>query len=347
MAIRNKGTKWQVDVTYLGVRAPRISCDTAEEARKIEAHFRAHLMNGGDPAQLAPGAPSGAASTVTLSRLVDATIAAQWRGTKGEENATRNAHSWCEEMGYDYPVHKLRGEDIADVVDAWAERGLAAGTINRKIAALSVMLNIAEEREWITKKPKLTRKKEYEGRLRYFSDNEVESLIDHSEGDIPLRNLIILAVETGMRQGELLGLTKRDVDLDRGLILLGETKGNKRRSVLLTDRARRSAKSMLQGAHMRDHERLFEDRLTCRNISRWMATWKTKMGLPKDDEACFHTLRHTTCSRLVQRGVPIVVVQKWMGHATIQTTMKYAHLAPDSLNLALAALNDPKKGNTQ
>ena len=342
MAIRPKGNKFQVDVTVKGVRAPRVSCDTLAEAQKEEARFKAHLLAGGDPAELVSDAPSGSSLVVTLAQVVDATVSAQWRGTKGEENATRNAHSWCEELGYDFPVNKLGPQEVADVVDAWAAKGLAAGTINRKIAALSVMLNIAESRGWIEKKFKMQRKKEYEGRLRYYSDAEVDSLIDHAEGDVQMRNLIILAVETGMRQGELLGLTKRDFNFKKKLIELGETKGNKRRSVPLTEAAYRAAHSMcLNGLF--DHERIFEDRLNARNISRWLATWKTKMGLPKDDEACFHTLRHTTCSRLVQAGVPIVVVQKWMGHARIETTMKYAHLAPDSLDVALHALNNWKE----
>ena len=56
MAIRNKGTKFQVDVTVKGVRAPRVSCDTLAEAQKEEARFKAHLMAGGDPAALAPDA---------------------------------------------------------------------------------------------------------------------------------------------------------------------------------------------------------------------------------------------------------------------------------------------------
>jgi len=339
MAIRTKGTKHQVDVTVKGIRAPRVSCDTLAEARAVEARFKAHLMNGGDPAELSPEGTQSATSTITLAQVVDAAVATQWRGTKGEENATRNAHAWCEALGYDFPVTKLGVAEVTDVVDGWAAKGSAAGTINRKIAALSVMLNIAKDREWIEKKPKLQRKKEYEGRLRYFSDAEVDSLIDHAEGDAQMRNLIILAVETGMRQGELLKLTKRDFNFARGIIELQATKGNKRRSVPLTEWAKAVSRQLcLNGLF--DHDKVFEDRLTSRNISRWLATWKAKLGLPKDDEACFHTLRHTTCSRLVQAGVPIVVVQKWMGHATIQTTMKYAHLAPDSLDVALAALNE-------
>lgn len=338
MAIRNKGSKYQVDVTVKGVRAPRVSCDTLAEAQKEEARFKAHLLAGGDPAELAPDAPMGSTSAITLAQTVDAAIAAQWRGTKGEENATRNAHSWCEALGYDFPITKLGAAEVTDVVDGWAAKGLAAGTINRKIAALSVMLNVAVDRGWIDRKPKLRRKKEYEGRLRWFSDDEVESLIAHTGSDRPMRYLITLAVETGLRQSELLGLTVRDIDLNNGIILLGETKGNKRRSVPMTNTARVTCRALVQG--LMAHERVFEDRLTCRNISRWMATWKSALGLPKDDEACFHTLRHTCCSRLVQAGVPIIVVQKWMGHATIQTTMKYAHLAPDSLDVALRALNE-------
>lgn len=339
MAIRNKGNKYQVDVTVKGVRAPRVSCDTLGEAKREEARFKAHMLAGGDPAELASDAPFGATAEITLAQVVDATIAGQWRGTKGEENATRNAHSWCEALGYDFPVHKLGAAEFSDVVDAWAASGLAAGTINRKIAALSVMLNIAEGRGWIEKKIKMMRKKEYEGRLRWFSDEEVESLIDHAADDAQMWNLIILAVETGLRQGELLGLTKRDIDLKHGLITLGRTKGNKRRSVPLTNYAKDAAQRLCMVNSLLDHDPIFEDRLTSRNISRWMATWKVKRGLPQNDEACFHTLRHTTCSRMVQAGVPIIVVQNWMGHATIQTTMKYAHLAPDSLEVALTALN--------
>lgn len=92
----------------------------------------------------------------------------------------------------------------------------------------------------------------------------------------------------------------------------------------------------------RHDDLLFSANITCRHISRVISTWKAKRGLKASDEACFHTFRHTTCSRLVQRGVPILVVQKWMGHSSIQTTMRYAHLAPYSLDVALLALNERK-----
>lgn len=339
MAVRMKGSKWQVDVTVKGVRAPRISRDTKAEAQEAEKKIRYLLSTGATVAAVAAEFKDTPTPVVkgTLGGLITATYASRWRGTKGEDTAMTNAHAWADEWGLDMDVGAIGSAEITDVVDAWAANGSAAGTINRKLAALSVMLKVAMERGWIDRLPTITRRKEYEGRLRWFSDEEVESLTNYEGNSVEFRQLVALAVDTGMRQGELLGLTRRDIDAERGLVLLGETKGNKRRSVPLTDAAKAVLTNLMRGK--RDHEHLFPASLTKRSISRLMGRWKQSRGLPHDDEACFHTLRHTTCSRLVQSGVPLVVVQKWMGNASIQTTMKYAHLAPDSLNVALEALN--------
>lgn len=336
MAIRNKGNKFQVDVSVKGVRAPRVSCDTMVEAQAVEAKFRAHLLAGGNPSELVEGPAGSSTKGPTMGDLLDVTYRDKWRGMKAEVSSLRNGTVWADMLGYDFPLHELGPDEVTKVCDKLAVQGNSQSTINRKLAALSVMLGIGQDRGWC-RRFKLPKKREYTGRLRYFTDDEVESLIDYAGADVPLRNLLILAVETGMRQGELLGLTPRDIDLKRGLISLHVTKGDERRSVPLTNRAKGVCKALIDG--LLPHEKVFVDRLTCRNISRFMAMWKHSRGLPSNDEACFHTLRHTTCSRLVQDGVPIVVVQKWMGHSVIETTMKYAHLAPDSLDLALVALN--------
>jgi len=341
MAIRQKGNKWQVDVTVQGARSPRVAADTRAQAEKIEADFKARLLAGASPASLLPEAPKALAKG-SLGALLDATFKARWAATKAEVSSLRNGNVWVDELGADYEVYKLGkpegAQAVADVCDKLHVGGNAAGTINRKLAALSVMLGVAEERGMIDRRIKLPKRKEYEGRLRWYDDEEVESLINHGLAvSQTMGRLFELAVETGLRQSELLGLTKRDFDLKGGLVLLGRTKGNKRRSVPLTNKALQVAQRLCEG-HL-SHEKVFPDQITCRYLSRLIGMWKNTRGLPKDDEACFHTFRHTTASRLVQRKVPIVVVQKWMGHATIQTTMRYAHLAPDSLDMALEALN--------
>ena len=59
------------------------------------------------------------------------------------------------------------------------------------------------------------------------------------------------------------------------------------------------------------------------------------------DDACFHTLRHSYISWLVQDGVSIPVVKELAGHADIKTTMGYAHLSPDNLVAAVEQVFDP------
>lgn len=336
MAIRAKGNKWQVDVTVGGVRAPRVSADTKVEAQRIEADFKAKLLRGVPPEALVLRAAQKKLGEDTLGNLIDAAHAAFWRGRKAERTSHRNALSWADELGEDFPVAAMTADKIGEVCDRWGAKGLAAGTINRKLAAASVLLRLAAERDLIAKVPRLPKRKEYEGRLRYYTDAEVASLLDHVSADTGMRDLFLVAVETGMRQGELLSLIKRDLDLDRKLILLGETKGDKRRSVPITQAATDTLKARV--GNLLDHEKVFPTTITTGLISRTIRRWKTKIGLPDADEACFHTFRHTTCSRLVQAGVPIAVVQQFMGHADISTTMRYAHLAPNSLEAARVAL---------
>jgi integrase len=341
MAIRQKGTKWQVDVTVAGVRAPRVNCDTRQAALKIEAEFRSKLLAGVPPEQLVPQGTAKVTETDTIDAVLTATHRAKWMGTKGEVTALYNGGVWATELGAEFPIADVTAAVVADVVDGWIAAGAKPGTINRKLSALSVMLRVAEERGLIEKRPKLSWRKEYEGRLRYYTDEEVDSLLEHAAYDPPLRRLFVAGVETGLRLGELQAMQARDVDLDARRVDLGATKGNRRAAVRLTGAAAEALRYML--IDKRDHDPVFPPHLNSRHISRVMAAWKRERGLPATDEACFHTFRHTTCSRLVQRGVPILVVKEFMRHANIETTMRYAHLAPDSLDLALAALEGTSK----
>ena len=67
------------------------------------------------------------------------------------------------------------------------------------------------------------------------------------------------------------------------------------------------------------------------------------MGMGHDKEFVPHCLRHTCASRLVQRGVPLLVVKEWLGHADIQMTLKYSHLCPTNLEDAVKVLEPSNK----
>lgn len=338
MAIRQKGNKWQVDVTHKGVRAPRVSADTYAEAERIEAEFKASLMAGQVPTpnRLSRSPQAHKSSVATLAQLANYAVMHHWKGMKSEVSSTHTAYAWVDELGPDFPTAKLSREVIDQVTARWGE-SVKTGTINRKIAALSVMLKIAEEKGALSHSFTVKQKKEYGGRIRWFSEDELASIESYFKDEQTFLDLFILAVDTGFRYGELRGVTPRDFNPSTGKLSTWVTKGDTPRSVPLTPRAREIV--IRRRADVRDWEPMFPNTINSSAVSRRIAAWKEYAGIPKEDEACFHSFRHTCCSRLVQAGVSLPVVKDWMGHKTIQTTMRYAHLAPTALDDALKALS--------
>jgi len=87
--------------------------------------------------------------------------------------------------------------------------------------------------------------------------------------------------------------------------------------------------------------------LDVHKVDRLWDRLRTHLNYSHDKQFVVHSLRHTCASRLIQRGVPLAVVQKWMGHRAIQTTLRYAHLAPDNFKVALEALETRKEAVSQ
>lgn len=351
MAIRPKSGGFQVDVTWQGQRAPRVTVPDKATAERLEAQFKADLMAG---RPIDAGAVSKArvkatrGSTATMGQLYDYAMRRRWRGSKSERTAEVTARMCVDYLGWDRPVAEVTSEVASSMADEWAEQGSANATINRKLAALRVMLNYALEKGEIDVLPRWEQRKEYEGRLRYFSDDEERSLIDFFSDDQTFVDMLVLGLDTGFRYAEIVGLQVKDFSFSTGKLTTWETKGNRARSVPLTPRARAVAMRLRSGK--RDFDPMIAKPYPSQRVSARMARWKAFEGLPAGDEACFHSTRHTCCSRLVQKGVPLPVVQKWMGHADINTTMRYAHLSPDSFDQAVQALTEwttqPEKETT-
>jgi integrase len=134
----------------------------------------------------------------------------------------------------------------------------------------------------------------------------------------------VLAINTGLRRGELLGLTWERVDLSRGVIRLELTKSGKRREVPLNDDSYRALVN-----------------LTPKTAGRVFSTkslrkaYENAVVAAKVDDANFHTLRHTFASWAVMRGVSLKELQELLGHSTLTMTLRYAHLAPERLRTAV------------
>jgi integrase len=216
-------------------------------------------------------------------------------------------------------------------------------TVNNMLTALGHLLQVARKRGLVAAVPEITRIKAPLPEWDFLTFEEAERLIAHADG--MWRTMIIVALRTGLRRGELRALRWEDVDLVRGRLRVvqnyvrGQTKApksGKPREVPLSCAAR----DALAGHRHTRGERVF-----CDGQGRPLTTGLMASQL---ERACrhaglrvigWHVLRHTFASHLVMRGVAIRAVQDLMGHASIVITQRYAHLAPHVVQDAVRLLD--------
>lgn len=172
----------------------------------------------------------------------------------------------------------------------------------------------------------------------YFSKEEFNNLLSCIES-IDLKDIVVFAVNTGLRQSELLNLQWEQIDLERKLVILDNrthiTKSKKVRTIPLNESAMNVIKSRLNN----DHKRVFtfEGNL----ISQHALSIRFRYILNKNhfkNGLKFHSLRHTFASWLIQKGVSIYVVSKLLGHSDIKTTEVYSHLSLSNFEDAVSII---------
>lgn len=232
------------------------------------------------------------------------------------------------------PLDKINAEAVEDYKAAKLKAGCSKKSINNHLTALRKLLNLAVEWKVIDHAPKVKGFKLAEGEFVFADFAEADRLIAAAEPTY--RAMIVTALKTGLRLGELLALKWEDVDLRSGRLIVrrtlwdgieGPPKGGKSREVALGD----TVLSTLKGHRHLKGEYVFcgDDgrRLTHSGVKKVVPRTCRRAGLSK--RLTWHDLRHTFASHLVMRGVALKAVQELLGHTTIAMTMRYAHLSPD------------------
>jgi integrase len=241
-------------------------------------------------------------------------------------------------------------------IDAFTAKRLqevGPATVRRDLAALVTIFNVALTWGVIGASPaaKLRKPQEPKHRTRYLTREEWVAV----QTTTPewLRPMLRIAISTGMRLKEVVGLRWEEVDLSGGVLHVAEDTKTGMRPIPLTQEARAVLNDL--GARFRagktgsatpfvfvqgDAGDYTSDFWRNRISKAAAASMKAAGAIG----ATFHTLRHTAAAWMVQRGVPLYEVQKILGHSTPLMTQRYAHLAPEHLRHAADALDAAIRG---
>lgn len=207
---------------------------------------------------------------------------------------------------------------------------LAPATVNRECALLRSILRMALAWDELGKLPVFKMAKE-EGKERFLSPEEITRLLAAcgQSTNTRLLAMVTVALHTGLRKGELLGLRWEQVDFSRGVIALGRrTKSGKGRDVPTNQAVYAALAPLRADAGGQDATGRVWGTLMKIDTAYHTALTRAKI---LDPDVNFHTLRHTFASHYVMRGGNIVKLQAILGHASVRTTQIYARLAPDHL----------------
>ena len=220
---------------------------------------------------------------------------------------------------------------------------LSAKTANNVLTVLRRLLAIAARRGVISEVPHFEWMKVVRPEIDYLTFAEADRLVEGAQGED--RAMILTALRTGMRRGELFGLRWSDVDLVAGRIVVRQAIVRNRVTTPKSHKPREIPISDQLAAALRAHRHLRGDHVFCDADGRPLTKDSAKHIVGRARRRAglrqigWHTLRHTFASHLAMRGVPLVTIKELMGHATITMTLRYAHLAPEVTRDAVRLLD--------
>jgi integrase len=242
------------------------------------------------------------------------------------------------------PIEEIRTHDIERYKAKQVQQGLTNKTIRNRLTVLNKCLATAYE--WLELEgtpPKIKWPKCLVPEIDYLSPEECEVLLSHANG--VMYEMVLIALRTGMRQGEIRALQWASVDWLNQSIAVRHSQDNFR-NVLVSPKNNRIRHIPIDTDV---YEMLYRRKgdtgyVFLADDGRAFTNYRTNWAITKLCRLAglrhigWHTLRHTFASHLAMRGVPLPAIKELMGHSSITTTMRYAHVAPSTLRSAIEML---------
>ena len=224
------------------------------------------------------------------------------------------------------------------------ERQRSIGTVHKELSLLRRIFNVAVANGWLLRNPfvagnSLINPGDEKQRERILTRDEEEKLLAVCTGArAHLRPVIVMAIDTGMRRGEMFKLKWSDIDLENGIIniLAFNTKTMRQRQVAITSRLAQELKALWESSTLNPDDLVFG----VANVKKSFSHARTIAGL---SDVRFHDLRHTHATRLVSGHIPLSEVGRVLGHTQANTTYRYVNANVETAKRAAAVLDEFNK----
>jgi integrase len=308
------GTSYRVEFMRNGSRVSK-SFKQHSDAQLFSAKMVVHE-------ELASGLANSVSNSLLFADGIDEYIAQY----SGKDHNVKNRLNWWKAQHGSKVVAKINRRDIKLSLETLLKDGKSTATFNRFKCAISAVFEYLKDEYDTDHNParQVKQKPENKGIDRYASHEELERIFTAANlCEWPkMRLLILLAVSTGARRGELINLKWNDIDFTNQTAYLGDSKNGQRRVLPLTIEALDELEKFREiGTGWIFPNQFHVDK----SMYHFDKYWYETLDRAKVDGFRFHDLRHTTGSWLAMNNVPVTAIQQILGHKTIVTTQRYVH----------------------
>lgn len=246
-----------------------------------------------------------------------------WRDHHGRRSLSKITTPWLTEMRDELAERTY----LVGPKGKQKPRKRKPATINRELTYLKIVLSYCVEIGWMARSPKVKKFKETE-RVRFLTDDELAALTT-ALAKCPERVMLpfaYCALSSGARAGELLSLEWEDVDLDKGVALIHDSKNEEGRKLYFRGKAIEYLREYAKVRFLGSPGVFLLNSGAPLTQSKYGKLFRTALNDAKIKDFRFHDLRHTTASYLALNGASLLEIQQVLGHKTPAMTSRYAHL---------------------